>query len=609
MTLNQGVTKNVILDALGRPEELFVNGQLFALVAYDALGRVDTLSLSDGSILANDYDPGTLAQVGFHRLTPDGKSYASSFQFNSRGLIGSETQESPAGAIARTYSYSPERYLYTSTDAQHAYTYGFDPGTGLATSMQTDSATSAFKTSGSTLTAGNQTYGFDTLGRVTQRNGALAYVYDPDGQIGHANIAGGIDYLYDESGQRLAKTKSGQTTIYAGAGVLDATGLTEPISIAGVHLGTLHKGNFAPLSTDVRGTVLGAPAGSGTSDVASPFGVRTTQPDASFVTDYAEQPRDADLGAVRMGVRDYDPQTGRFLQPDGLYLGDPSRCIGSNAMCNLYSYAGNNPVSFVDPSGQLFGIDDLIVGAIAAGIVALVTWITTGGEGINLVVGGSLGGDSGFSPAASSGSTSVSVQSNAGAAPGISASPQLGAPSYQDAFAQGLALGTPRLAVPRWGASPAEVRQTQVSNSMYRMNFLMGGIVALGAAVGGGAELGGGADIAAETRGAMSLPAEETWGNPATLGRHLSDHGADFGVIDASQYSDLASQFLQDSQLRDLPTKIDAGGIIRVYDPQTNIFGAYNPNGTTRTFYKLNPQIHGLPSNIEYWNAQPGTTP
>ena len=47
-------------------------------------------------------------------------------------------------------------------------------------------------------------------------------------------------------------------------------------------------------------------------------------------------------------------------------------------------------------------------------------------------------------------------------------------------------------------------------------------------------------------------------------------------------------------------------GVIRVYDPTTNTFGAYNPTGTTRTFYKPDPSAHGYPSNLDYWNAQPG---
>jgi hypothetical protein len=94
-------------------------------------------------------------------------------------------------------------------------------------------------------------------------------------------------------------------------------------------------------------------------------------------------------------------------------------------------------------------------------------------------------------------------------------------------------------------------------------------------------------------------PASETWGDAKTLERHFRDHGTDFGAKTAEEYAEGASRFFQRSQAESLPTKIDADGVIRVYDPASNTFGAYNPNGTTRTFFK--------PTSPTYWERQPGT--
>jgi pyocin large subunit-like protein len=44
---------------------------------------------------------------------------------------------------------------------------------------------------------------------------------------------------------------------------------------------------------------------------------------------------------------------------------------------------------------------------------------------------------------------------------------------------------------------------------------------------------------------------------------------------------------------------VDSNGNVRVYDPNTNTFGSYNSDGSTKTYFK--------PSRgIDYWNGQPG---
>ena len=51
-------------------------------------------------------------------------------------------------------------------------------------------------------------------------------------------------------------------------------------------------------------------------------------------------------GLIHMNGRMYDPRLGRFLSPDPI-IGDPT----SSQSWNLYSYVGNNPLSYVDPTG------------------------------------------------------------------------------------------------------------------------------------------------------------------------------------------------------------------------------------------------------------------
>ncbi len=106
------------------------------------------------------------------------------------------------------------------------------------------------------------------------------------------------------------------------------------------------------------------------------------------------------------------------------------------------------------------------------------------------------------------------------------------------------------------------------------------------------------------------LPTAQTWGRLDTLDDHFVRHGADFGASTADEYAALASDFFESGIARGLPTRIDPKtGVIRIYDSATNTFGAFNPSGTTATFFKPNPAIHGYPTNWDYWLAQPGGSP
>ena len=77
--------------------------------------------------------------------------------------------------------------------------------------------------------------------------------------------------------------------------------------------------------------------------------------------------------------------------------------------------------------------------------------------------------------------------------------------------------------------------------------------------------------------------ANHYWGNPKELARHYAEHGEGVGATSEEEYADMAHElYLNKEQYQ---VKVDKEGITRVYDAARNLFGAYNPDGTTRTYF------------------------
>ena len=77
--------------------------------------------------------------------------------------------------------------------------------------------------------------------------------------------------------------------------------------------------------------------------------------------------------------------------------------------------------------------------------------------------------------------------------------------------------------------------------------------------------------------------ANHHWGDPETLAGHYAEHGEGVGATSKEEYADMAHElYLNKEQYQ---VKVDREGITRVYDAARNLFGAYNPNGTTKSYF------------------------
>ncbi|WP_269432061.1 DddA-like double-stranded DNA deaminase toxin, partial [Saccharothrix sp. ST-888] len=172
---------------------------------------------------------------------------------------------------------------------------------------------------------------------------------------------------YDADGNQLIRRDPGKTTLNIGADelTLDTAsgsmsdvryysspgGLTITRVTAATGGGQLvyqaadpHGTNSAQITTDASQTVTRRPT--------DPFGnPRGTQPDpATWAGDkgFVGGTKDDSTGLTNLGAREYQPTTGRFLNPDLLLD------AASPQQWNGYAYSNNDPVNLSDPSGMHF---------------------------------------------------------------------------------------------------------------------------------------------------------------------------------------------------------------------------------------------------------------
>jgi len=135
--------------------------------------------------------------------------------------------------------------------------------------------------------------------------------------------------------------------------------------------------------TDNLGSTVGIVTSTGVKTAAyayDPYGrTRTaTGPNAAAnAIRYAGGLFDATTGVTKFGAGYYDPNTGRFTQPDP-----------SGREHNPYAYAGNNPITHNEPTGLDWGD----IGAIAGGLIGIVAGAALCGAtaGVACVVGGAV---------------------------------------------------------------------------------------------------------------------------------------------------------------------------------------------------------------------------
>jgi Phage portal protein len=88
------------------------------------------------------------------------------------------------------------------------------------------------------------------------------------------------------------------------------------------------------------------------------------------------------------------------------------------------------------------------------------------------------------------------------------------------------------------------------------------------------------------------------------LTRHFLDHGNDFGAETESEYENQAGSFLTDQDNSDILEFMRRIGDTVRFNPLTDEFGVISSDGKILTYYRPDPQIHGRPTNLDYYYDQ-----
>ncbi|WP_425579320.1 RHS repeat domain-containing protein, partial [Streptomyces chitinivorans] len=227
------------------------------------------------------------------------------------------------------------------------------------------------------------TFDYDAAGNTTkrQRGGVTqALTWDVEGQLVKVSepVEGGgakeTSYLYGPDGERLIRTgPDGAKTLYLGEIELTANDATGEVRAQRFYehpdgSATVRStgGGRQLMLADHHGSTnllvdMADPAMAVTRRQLTPFG----EPRGTAPADWPGQrgfvggTMDPDTGLTRLGARDYDPATGRFISVDPMVdYTDP-------ATINPYAYANNAPATFSDPEGLFFPILIGIVARIA----------------------------------------------------------------------------------------------------------------------------------------------------------------------------------------------------------------------------------------------------
>ncbi|HFX1133585.1 TPA: RHS repeat domain-containing protein, partial [Pseudomonas aeruginosa] len=360
---------------------------LVGQIAYLPFGPLQRLTWGNGIALSREYDQ------DYQLLRQKVGPWQSDYQHDANGNI-QQHRHSLWGTL--DYQYDPLDRLTEERGVQGGRSYAYD-AVGNRTQRSDNPASGGTASSqdyqyapdSNRLTAiGAQAVTSDAAGNLTQDRAARKLAYDAQGRLQSVSRDGQqvAEYRYNALGQRIVKLTPESITTYLygpngqllgeaehdGSGrklraqyylwldslplaTIDAdydaqgkVGNPTLLYLHGDHLDTPR------LATDASGQI----AWQWQSD-AFGRGEALSQGSTQVNLRFPGQYYDAESGLHYNYFRDYDPQTGRYVESDP---------IGLRGGLNTYGYVMGNPLRYIDPTGESIAIvEALVVGAVIVG--------------------------------------------------------------------------------------------------------------------------------------------------------------------------------------------------------------------------------------------------
>ena len=266
------------------------------------------------------------------------KDDVTSYVYDTAGRL---TSESIDNVVQASYTYDAFGNRATKTESISTTTYTYDKNNRLTNeNMQSDYGPS------------NIAYAYDSNGNLLSKSGSStgAYAFDLLGRMASSAVNGVTStYTSDGNGIRTSKTVGGVTTNFINDGayvVGEASGDSIIKYTYGNGLVSINNnGTIGYYHTDEHGNVS-AISNKSREVVATydfdAFGNETASTDTYYnPMRYCGEYYDDETGFIYLRARYYSPNVGRFISEDPIKDGT-----------NWYVYCSNNPIAFVDPSGE-----------------------------------------------------------------------------------------------------------------------------------------------------------------------------------------------------------------------------------------------------------------